>query len=140
MSDYSATITWDQGDATSSDSKYSRAQRWQFNGGISVIASASPNVVPLPFSRANAVEPEETFVAALASCHMLWFLDLARRAGFIVDSYRDQALGEMPKTNDGWFGDAPDPINLSDLHHLAHDSCFIANSVKSEIVTHLGQG
>ena len=101
MSDHSATITWDQGDATSSDSKYSRAQRWQFNGGISVIASASPNVVPLPFSRANAVEPEETFVAALASCHMLWFLDLARRAGFIVDSYRDQALGEMPKTNDG---------------------------------------
>jgi organic hydroperoxide reductase OsmC/OhrA len=137
MSDRSATITWDRGDATSSDSKYSRAQRWQFDGGISVIASASPNVVPLPFSRANAVEPEETFVAAR---HMLWFLDLARRAGFIVDSYRDQALGEMRKTDDGWFGDAPDPINLSDLHHLAHDSCFIANSVKSEIVTHLGQG
>jgi organic hydroperoxide reductase OsmC/OhrA len=137
MSDHSATITWDRVDATSSDSKYSRAQRWQFDGGISVIASASPNVVPLPFSRANAVEPEETFVAAR---HMLWFLDLARRAGFIVDSYRDQALGEMRKTDDGWFGDAPDPINLSDLHHLAHDSCFIANSVKSEIVTHLGQG
>jgi organic hydroperoxide reductase OsmC/OhrA len=137
MSDRSATITWDRGDATSSDSKYSRAQRWQFDGGISVIASASPNVVPLPFSRANAVEPEETFVAAR---HMLWFLDLARRAGFIVDSYRDQALGEMRKTDDGWFGDAPDPINLSDLHHLAHDSCFIANSVKSDIVTHLGQG
>ena len=154
MSDHSATITWDRGDATFSDGRYSRAHCWQFDGGVSVIASASPDVVPLLFSRADAVDPEEAFVAALASCHMLWFLDLARRAGFIVESYRDQARGEMRKTDDGgfwiqavhlypqtsWQGDAPDPVKLSDLHHLARGSCFIANSVKSEIVTHLGQG
>ena len=153
MSDHSATITWGRGDATFSDGKYSRAHRWQFDGGISVIASASPDVVPLPFSRAYAVDPEEAFVGTLASCHMLWFLDLARQATFIADSYRDQARGEMRKTDDGrfwiqavhlhpqtsWQGDAPDPIKLSDLHHLANDNCFIADSVKSDIVTHLGQ-
>ena len=95
-------------------------------------------MVPLPFSRADAVDPEEAFFAALASCHMLWFLDLARQAEFIVDSYRDQARGEMRKTDNGgfwiqpvhlypqtsWPGDAPNPIKVSDLHHLANDNCF----------------
>ena len=120
MSDHSATITWGRGDATFSDGKYSRAHRWQFDGGISVIASASPDVVPLPFSRAYAVDPEEAFVGTLASCHMLWFLD--------------QARGEMRKTDDGGFW-----IQAVHLHHLANDNCFIADSVKSDIVTHLGQ-
>ncbi|MDG2404927.1 MAG: hypothetical protein P8M25_08260 [Paracoccaceae bacterium] len=103
MSDHRATITWDRGDATFSDGKYSRAHRWQFDGEISVIASASHDVVPLPFSRADAVDPKEAFVAALASCPVLWFLYLARRAGFIVNSYRDQARGEMRKTDDSGF-------------------------------------
>ena len=108
-------------------------------------------MVLLPFSRADAVDPEEAFVAALASCHMLFFLDLARQAGFVVDSYRDQAVGEMGKTGDAgdwmqtvhlypkaaWQGAAPDSTALSDLHHRAHKLCFIANSVKSEIITHL---
>jgi organic hydroperoxide reductase OsmC/OhrA len=151
MSHHSATVLWDRGDDVFTGGRYSRAHLWQFDGGVSVTASAAPDVVPLPFSRADAVDPEEAFVAALASCHMLFFLDLARQAGFVVDSYRDQAVGEMDKTGDGgdwmqtvhlypkaaWQGVAPDSAALSDLHHRAHKLCFIANSVKSEIITHL---
>ena len=97
MSHHSATVIWNWGDDVFTGGRYSRAHLWQFDGGVSVTASAAPDVVPLPFSRADAVDPEEAFVAALASCHMLFFLDLARQAGFVVDSYRDQAVGEMGK-------------------------------------------
>ena len=151
MSHHSANVIWNRGDDVFTGGRYSRAHLWQFDGGVSVTASAAPDVVPLPFSRADAVDPEEAFVAALASCHMLFFLDLARQAGFVVDSYRDQAVGEMGKTGDAgdwmqtvhlypkavWQGAAPDSTAVSDLHHRAHKLCFIANSVKSEIITHL---
>ena len=152
MSKHCATILWARGDAAFSDGRYSRAHDWQFDGGISVAASASPAVVPLPYASAAAVDPEEAYVAALAACHMLWFLDLARQAGFVVNSYRDPALGEMGKTDDGgawvqsvhlrpkttWQGAGPDAASLSDLHHRAHGRCFLAKSVKSEVIIHPG--
>ena len=112
-----------------------------------VSASSSPHVVPLPFSDAAGVDPEEAFVASLSSCHMLFFLDFARRAGHVVEGYEDVAEGVMAKRDDGrmamtvvtlrpkisWGGDAPDADALAALHHQAHEACFIANSVTSEV-------
>jgi organic hydroperoxide reductase OsmC/OhrA len=101
MSHYTATITWLRKDAAFLDNKYSREHLWQFDGGIQVPASASPHVVPLPLSTADAVDPEEAFIASLASCHMLWFLSIAAKHGFVVDSYRDEATGVMAKNAEG---------------------------------------
>lgn len=144
---FHATIAWRaEGDFASG--RYSRAHEWRFDGGVSVPASASPANVPPPFSRADAVDPEEAFVAALSSCHMLWFLYLAREAGFAVSSYEDEAEGTMGRVGRGrqaivrvvlrprivFDGAAPEGAALDDLHHRAHESCFIANSVKSEVV------
>ena len=128
--------------------QYSRAHSWQFDGGAVVPASASPDIVPVPFSQPEAVDPEEAYVAALASCHMLWFLDFARRAGHVPQSYTDHAVGHMEQTAGGglwvarvdlspytlWSGDGPDQAEEEALHHKAHGACFIANSVKTEIV------
>ena len=112
-------------------------------------ASSSPHVVPLPFSDPAGVDPEEAFVAALSSCHMLWFLDIAARAGWVVDSYRDEAVGIMARNAEGQqamtrvtlrpavqfaAGHQPTPDTLHDLHHRAHTACFIANSVKTEVL------
>lgn len=143
---YSAHVTWScDGDFAGND--YSRGHVWTFDGGIEVPASASPTVVPLPRSRADAVDPEEAFIAAISSCHMLWFLDLARQAGLVVESYDDEAEGEMTRIGPGkmavstvWLrprigfsGASPAPETLKELHDKAHDLCFIANSVTSEI-------
>ena len=112
-----------------------------------VAGSASPTIVPAPWSDAAAVDPEEAFIASLASCHMLFFLDFARRSGFVIDSYVDEAEGVMEKGADGrmamtrvtlrpqveWSGKAPDEGTLAALHHKAHDACFIANSVKTDV-------
>jgi organic hydroperoxide reductase OsmC/OhrA len=112
-----------------------------------VHASPSPHVVPQPWSDTSAVDPEEAFVASLASCHMLFFVDFARRAGLVVDSYVDEADGVLEKRDDGkmwmsrvtlrprigWRGDAPDEATIADLHHRAHDACFIANSVTTQV-------
>lgn len=128
---------------------YSRGHIWRFDGGLEIPASASPTVVPLPHSVEAAVDPEEAFVAAISSCHMLWFLDLARRANFNVASYRDNARGEMSRVGRGKMAiskvilrpeitlkaaEEPDPTWMTDLHEKAHDVCFIANSVKCDIV------
>jgi organic hydroperoxide reductase OsmC/OhrA len=145
--EYRATISWmrDQGDFAKG--RYSRAHEWRFDGGITLPASASPSVVPLPMSSENAVDPEEAFVAALSSCHMLTFLDLARRDGFVIDSYEDEAFGTMERIAPmrmamtrvtfrpaiRFAGAAPDQAKLDDLHYRAHELCFIANSVKTEI-------
>jgi organic hydroperoxide reductase OsmC/OhrA len=146
--EYRATIVWKRNPAEDfGKGRYSRAHEIRFDGGITLAASASPSVVPLPFSREDAVDPEEMFVAALSNCHMLTFLDLARRAGFIVDSYEDEAIGIMeriapqrmaitrvtlrPKIAYG--GNTPDQAKLDELHHQAHELCFIANSVKTEV-------
>ena len=111
-----------------------------------VRGSASPLSVPLPFSDPAAVDPEEAFIAAISSCHMLWFLDLARRGGWHVAHYMDRATGRMTDGPDPWIdrvdlfpkvdwdGAAPATDAIKDLHHEAHERCFIANSVKSEVV------
>ena len=148
MAQHSAEILWQRGEQSFLDNRYSRAHLWRFDGGLEVPASSSPQVVPLPWSDASAVDPEEAFVASLSSCHMLWFLSLAAQQGFQVDRYQDQALGVMAKNAEGrlamtevllrprvCFGGErqPDAEQLHALHHRAHEACFIANSVKTEV-------
>jgi organic hydroperoxide reductase OsmC/OhrA len=148
--EYRASVKWKRsGDSKFTDQRYSRAHEWSFDGGITVPASSSPLSVRLPFSVAEAVDPEEALVAALASCHMLTFLYVAAKQGFVVDDYADDAVGEMSKNERGklWVskitlapriifsGDKrPSAEQLDELHHLAHEECYIANSVKSEVV------
>jgi organic hydroperoxide reductase OsmC/OhrA len=148
MSTHRASVIWDRpASAAFTDNRYSRAHRWEFDGGAVVPASSSPAVVPLPLSDAAGVDPEEAFVASLSSCHMLWFLFFAAKAGLVVDSYRDAAEGHMDKAADGspWMsrvvlrpelhfaGTAPDAATLATLHDKAHHACFIANSVKTAV-------
>ena len=146
---YHATITWkrEAPDADFAKGRYSRGHLWRFDGGVEVMASASPQVVPKAFAPADAVDPEEAFVASVSSCHLLTFLDLARRAGFVVDAYNDDAEGLMEKNAEGryWisrvtlrpriaFADrSPAPAELQALHEAAHRDCFIANSVTTDI-------
>lgn len=148
MSEHTVKVVWERGDQPFSDNKYSRAYEWHFDGGAVIEGSAAPSVVPPPYSLAHAVDPEEAYVAALSACHMLWFLDLARRGGSIVDRYVDQAVGYMTRSDDGklwisrvglnpdirWAEPAPSADAVAELHHAAHDNCFIANSVKTEII------
>lgn len=147
MARHTAEIRWSRGDQDFLDNAYSRAHLWRFDGGVEVPASSSPAVVPLPHSCAEAVDPEEAFVAALSSCHMLWFLSLAAGDGWRVDDYRDLAEGLMGRNAEGrlavtrvtlrpqvtFAGPAPSREQLDALHHAAHDACFIANSVKTEV-------
>ena len=127
--------------------KYSRAHRWTFDGGAEVPASSAPSVVPLPMSDPAGVDPEEALVAALASCHMLFFLDLASRAGLDVVSYVDRATGEMGKRADGrdamvkatlhprvTFAGEADPAKVAECHRRAHELCYIANSVNFPVM------
>jgi len=148
MPDFSATVHWQRGSQPFIDKRYSRRHEWRFDGGAVVTGSSSPHAVRVPYSDASAVDPEEAFVASLSSCHMLWFLDIASRAGWVVDDYRDEALGVMAPNGDGKlamtlvtlrpavkFGgeNKPDAAQLQALHREAHSECFIANSVKSEV-------
>lgn len=150
MSPYTAEVLWvrEPGQAFL-DHRYSRRHLWRFDGGAQVVGSSSPHSVPLPMSDASAVDPEEAFVAALASCHMLWFLALAAKHGFMVDRYADAAVGVMEKNAEGrmaitrvtlrpdvaFSGDRrPTHVQVEQLHHEAHKACYIANSVKSEVV------
>ena len=147
--EYSAEVQWQRAPHEAfTDNRYSRKHLLRFDGGTEVPGSSSPSVVPLPMSDAVAVDPEEAFVASLAACHMLWFLSLAAQQGHVVDSYRDVAAGVMTKNAAGklWismvtlrpevrFGGERQPgaEALLQLHHRAHEECFIANSVKSEV-------
>lgn len=148
MAAYTATLTWVRGDEAFADGAYSRAHEIAFDGGVTVPASSSPHVVKLPLSREDAVDPEEMLVASLSSCHMLFFLDFARRAGFVVDAYVDQAEGVMGKDDRGriamtqvklnpqiaWSGEkTPAPEDVRELHHKAHEACFIANSFRGDV-------
>jgi len=148
MSTYTATIDWSRGDAVFTDKRYSRAHRWRFDGGVEVPASSSPSVVPPPLSEAAAVDPEEAFVASLSSCHMLWFLDFASRRGFSIDAYHDEAIGTMAKNAEGKLAmtlvilrpkvafspqRVASEVELQALHHAAHEACFIASSVRTEV-------
>jgi organic hydroperoxide reductase OsmC/OhrA len=147
--EYRAMVRWVRDGAAFTDNKYSRAHVWAFDGGVEVPASSSPLSVRLPYSREDAVDPEEAFVAALSSCHMLFFLTFAAKAGFVVDSYEDRACGIMEKNSQGKlfvakvtldpriaFSGArqPSPDEIAELHHRSHEECFIANSAKSEVV------
>jgi organic hydroperoxide reductase OsmC/OhrA len=147
MATYTATVHWQRGDQTFTDNRYSRSHVVKFDGGLEIPASSSPHVVPLPMSNAAAMDPEEAFVASLASCHMLWFLSLAAKRKLIVDDYCDEAEGVMGKNADGrlaittvtlrpavtFVGDPPSDAELRALHHEAHEACYIANSVRTEV-------
>jgi len=147
--DYRATVKWQRAaDAKFTDQRYSRGHSWSFDGGITVPGSSSPHSVRLPYSVAEAIDPEEALVAALSSCHMLTFLYVAAKQGYVVDTYADDAVGVMAKNEHGKFwvskvtlhpaitfsGEKrPTADELDHLHHLAHEECYIANSVKSEV-------
>ena len=150
MSTYTAKITW-KSDSPEAflKNQYTRGHEWEFDGGVTVPASSSPHVVRVPFSIEAAVDPEEALVASASSCHMLSFLWVASKAGFNVASYDDNAIGEMTASEDGkqwiskitldpqivWSGDkAPTAEELAHMHHEAHEVCYIANSIKSEVV------
>ena len=148
MSSYKATVDWRCGGDFASR-RYSRVHQVSFDGGLVVAGAAGPANVNPRYSMPGAMDPEQAFVAALSACHMLWFLDIAARAGFVAESYRDEAEGTLAPGTDGrqqmtrvvlrprivWTGSrAPTEAELADLHHQAHAECFIANSVKSEVV------
>jgi organic hydroperoxide reductase OsmC/OhrA len=151
MSKHVAQLSW-VSDGEFVSGRYSRRHELRFDGGAVVPASSSPDVVPVPMSDPSGVDPEEALVASAASCHMLWFLALAQQAGLEVTSYRDSAEGEMGRIGPGrmaitrivlrpqiaFAGRQPDAGELDRLHHEAHERCFIANSLKSEIVVETG--
>lgn len=152
MGEYTATIRWSLHGGDFADNRYSRAHEWSFDGGLTVPASASPHIVPLPQSVAENVDPEEVFVASLSSCHMLFFLSLAAADGIVVASYEDKASGWLEKDADnrmaitrvvlrpraGYSEDTPPGTDVvASLHHRAHELCFIANSVRTEVVTEI---
>ncbi len=147
MADYLATVEWRSGGGFR-EGRYSRAHRLSFDGGAVVPGSASPHVVPAPYSDPAGVDPEEALVASASACHMLWFLHLARDSGLDVTAYRDEARGTMAKDERGriamtrivlrpeieFVGDPPAADLVERLHHEAHERCFIANSLRTEIV------
>lgn len=148
MAEYKTVVIWSRDGAAFIDNRYSRGHRWLFDGGVEVPASSSPHVVPLPLSVAAAVDPEEAFVVSLSSCHMLWFLSIAARRGFVIESYRDEAVGVMGKEASGklamtrvtlrpevhFSGDnRPRTEEVIAMHHEAHDECFISRSVKTDV-------
>jgi organic hydroperoxide reductase OsmC/OhrA len=147
--EYRATVRWDRDGAVFTDNRYSRAHVWEFDGGLEVPASSTPLTVRPPLSREDAVNPEEAFVAALSSCHMLFFLYFAVKHGFVVDRYEDRAVGIMEKNERGklfvskvaldphieFSGEKrPSAEEIADIHHRSHEECFVANSVRSEVV------
>lgn len=158
MAEHHADILWLRNGQDFLNQRYSRKHLLRFDGGIEVAGSSSPHIVPLPMSEAAAIDPEEAFVASLSSCHMLWFLSIAAQQRFCVDRYADAAVGEMGANAEGKtamlrvtlrpevvFSGAhqPSPAQIAQMHHTAHEACFIANSVKTEVccqpVMHMSQ-
>jgi organic hydroperoxide reductase OsmC/OhrA len=148
MSEHKATIRWNRTGPDFLKGKYSREHTWTFDGGATVQASPSPSGVPAPYSNPAHVDPEEAYVAAVSSCHMLTYLFLACRQGFQVDSYHDDAVGLMTPNERGvpWVSSVtlhprivysgekiPTPADEHQLHHLAHEQCYIANSIKTQV-------
>ncbi|MBI3730886.1 MAG: OsmC family protein [Burkholderiales bacterium] len=149
MHQYQAKILWERGEQAFSDNRYSRAHAWEFDGGLVVPASSSPLSVPIPMSEEKNVDPEEALVAALASCHMLFYLFFVAKRGYVVDQYRDLAIGVMDKNAQGkqaitrihlrpqesYSGDKqPGLQEREELHHMAHEHCYIANSIHAEVI------
>jgi organic hydroperoxide reductase OsmC/OhrA len=148
MAHHTATIDWNRNGAIFSDGKYSRGHTWTFDGGITVPASSAPDVIKPPLSVVEAIDPEEAVVAALAGCHMLWFLALAKKGGFVVDSYHDEPFGEMGKNAEGktalltitlrprvtFSGEKrPTAAEFDALQHESHDLCYVANTLKCDV-------
>jgi organic hydroperoxide reductase OsmC/OhrA len=148
MPEFTATIEWNRQGAAFADKRFSRLHTWHFDGGITLPASASPHVVPAPYSSKDAVDPEEALVASLSACHMLSFLFIAAKQGYCVDSYSDKATGVIEKNSAGkyWVSRVtlkpqivfsgerkPNDGEFNAMHHTAHEECFIANSVKTEV-------
>ena len=148
MSKHTAIVSWRRNGEVFTDGFYSRGHRWAFDGGIEVAASSSPQVVPVPQSISSAVDPEEAFVASLSSCHMLWFLSIAAKQGYVVEGYRDEATGVMGRNAEGKLAmtrvtlrpevsfagrQHPSEEDHAAMHHEAHAQCFLANSVKTEM-------
>lgn len=143
MSEHHATIHWQRGDAEFTYKTYSRDHTWSFEGGETVAASAAPKYL----GSAERVDPEEALVASLSSCHMLTFLALAAKKRIVVESYVDAAVGTMEPNEDGrlavtrvvlrpkivFGGEAPNSETVEKLHHMSHEQCFIANSVRTEV-------
>ena len=148
MSEHRAHVVWEQAGGPFAKRQYSRAHSWSFDGGVTIPAAASLSAVPAQFTDPSAVDPEEAYVASVSSCHLLSFLPLAALAGFEVLRYEDDAVGRMTKNERGklwvseidlrpritWVeGRAPDAEREAELHHRAHDDCYIANSVRTEV-------
>jgi organic hydroperoxide reductase OsmC/OhrA len=148
MTVHRARVTWELGEGDFASGAYSRIHTLGFAESLSVMGSASPLVVPAPWSSASALDPEAAFTGALSACHMLWFLDLARQEGFIILAYSDEAEGILGRIGRGRmamtevilrprivWGDAtaPDATRLAALHAEAHRRCFIANSVTTKV-------
>ena len=148
MQQFFATVAWQRDGQDFAGQRYSRGHAWQFDGGLPVPASSSPLSVPLPMSVAANIDPEEALVAATSSCHMLFFLSLAAQRGFVIDDYRDAAIGELGKNAQGrlamtrivlrprivFAATPPSPEALAALHHDAHERCYIANSLTADVV------
>ncbi|HEY1792840.1 MAG TPA: OsmC family protein [Opitutaceae bacterium] len=152
MAEYKAAVSWRRRGEGFLEQRYSREHTWTFDGGVVVPASPAPTSVRPPFSNPECVDPEEALVAALSSCHMLGFLHLASKRGFLVDAYDDEASGVMTANERGvlWVsratlrpraaygeGRGPSPDEERRLHHQAHEECYIANSVRTEVVVEL---
>jgi organic hydroperoxide reductase OsmC/OhrA len=147
MAHYTARLFWNRGTQDFLGNRYSRRHMLQFDGGVELPGSSSPHVVPVPQSDPAAVDPEEMFVASLSSCHMLWFLSIAAKRGFCVDSYMDSPIGVLEKQAGKYVMSVvtlhpeaqfsgerlPTRAQIDELHHEAHEECFIANSVKTEV-------
>ena len=150
MSGHGATVEWTRGQQAFTDKRYSRAHVWRFDGGAVVPGSSAPSGVPIPMSDPAGVDPEEAMIASLSSCHMLWFLAFAANAGLVVDSYVDEASGELDRDEAGrrylarvalrpvtaFSGRQPDQAELDALHHQAHEHCEMAHSVRAAITVH----
>lgn len=148
MSEHTATVTWERGGAKFTDNRYSRAHRWVFDGGATVPASSSPLAVPAPLSEPANVDPEEAFLASISSCHMLWFLSIAAKRGFVIDAYTDRPVATLERVAEGRVAitratlrpeirfagaETPTAAQIREMHDEAHHKCFIANSVRTEI-------
>ena len=145
---FTLKIAWERRDALFTDNRYSRVHRWTFDGGATIASSASPHIVPIPLSDPAAVDPEEAFVAAISSCHMLWFLSIAASRGLVIDAYEDRPVGYLEKDSTDHLAvtrvslrptirfsgqTIPGPDVVATIHDQAHERCFIANSVRTQI-------
>jgi organic hydroperoxide reductase OsmC/OhrA len=149
MHKYEATVAWERNGQQFADNRYSRAHEWRFDGGARVLGSPSPQSVPPPMSDPAGVDPEEALIAAASSCHMLFFLAYAAKHGFVVDSYVDEAFGVMEKNGENKYAitritlrpkiafsgeHRPTAEDIAKIHHDSHEQCYVANSLKSEII------